>query len=547
MTTRVENVPPRRRPWPAAVGWSLLVAAVAAGFAQNFGEMWLRWFPAWRRAGLSLYDRLVEGESYYTHGPAIPLVSVLIVVLLIRYTRIVVRPRPVAGGLVLGASLLLHLTACLARVNFASGFALIGVLTGLVLVLWGGGALRRLWFPLVLLAFMVPLPEVSIAQMNFRLKMFAADWGVWLAGVVGVPARQTGNRVLLAGGESLVVANVCNGLRTLISLLAFGALYVYVCRLRGLWRAGLFAMTVPVAILSNTVRIAGLVLVAHVWGVKVVGDWYHDTSSLLTFLLALAMMFALEHLVLWGRKLAGRPAKVVPLFDGQLRGPEDANQWSRMAAAVRERRGQVATAAMLLAVGGVLWLGRDMASAPGRAALQRALPASVTVDGRRLDGTDLQLDPRSLTILGQPYYLFRRFEAPDAPRIDFCLLFSRDNRKGTHPPDLCLEGGGSEIIAKADLAVTGATGRETVPCRELLVQKGEKTTYYLYTYKSGGDYTRSFWGQQLRIFLSGLLSRNASGALIRVSTPVTGDVADARRRAVETMRLAIPHLDRNLP
>ena len=35
-----------------------------------------------------------------------------------------------------------------ARVNFASGFAFIGVLVGLILLIWGDEALRRLWFPL---------------------------------------------------------------------------------------------------------------------------------------------------------------------------------------------------------------------------------------------------------------------------------------------------------------------------------------------------------------------------------------------------------------
>jgi hypothetical protein len=50
------------------------------------------------------------------------------------------------------------------------------------------------------------------------------------------------------------------------------------------------------------------------------------------------------------------------------------------------------------------------------------------------------------------------------------------------------------------------------------------------------------------ILWNGLLSRNASGALIRFSTPIDGtDVAGARRRCEELLRAAIPHLDRSLP
>ena len=123
-----------RRKWPIALAWLLLAAALVVGFEHNFWEMWQRWFPAWRHADWSLYDRLVEGESYYTHGPLVPLVFLVMVLLLIRHTSIRVKPSPVAGGVLLGLSLLLHLTACLARVNFASGFAFIGALAGLVLI-----------------------------------------------------------------------------------------------------------------------------------------------------------------------------------------------------------------------------------------------------------------------------------------------------------------------------------------------------------------------------------------------------------------------------
>ena len=76
---------------------------------------------------------------------------------------------------------------------------------------------------------MVPLPEVSIAHLNFRLKMLAADWGVRLVNLTGILAERDGNRVFLEGDKSLVIANVCNGLRTLITVIAFGALYAYVC------------------------------------------------------------------------------------------------------------------------------------------------------------------------------------------------------------------------------------------------------------------------------------------------------------------------------
>lgn len=535
-----------RNPWVSVGAWVLCVAALVAAFGYNLSEMWLRWFPGWRRANLSLYDRIVGGESYYTHGPIIPAVSLLITVLLIRHVRMPVRPSRMLGGIVLALSLLLHLVACLARVNFASGFALIGVLVGLVLVLWGSTVLRQLWFPIAFLVFMVPLPEVSIAQLNFRLKMFASDWGVTLANTLGMIAERVGNRVFLEGDKSLVIANVCNGLRTLISLLAFGSLYAYVCRLRGLWRVGLFAMTIPVALVSNSLRVVSLIVVADIWDAETASGWYHDLSGALIFVLAFLLMFSMERLILWMRKAMGRPAKILPLFHGRLRGPEDEGQWLRMLHATGSARAWTAGVVMVLVAGCVSWLSQTVPPALTPDLVEQAVPAVLNVQGRQLHSYKLDLDEKTLTILEYPSYLLRRYVSAGNPPIDFCLIFSKDNRKGTHPPDLCLEGGGAGIVAMADIVLSEVDGRGDLPCRELVVETGKRKEYFLYTYKCGNQYTRSFWVQQSIIFANGLLRRDVSGALIRVSTPVIKSESDARQRCVQMLRALVPYLDENL-
>lgn len=533
--------------WRAAGAWWLSVAGLTAAFARNFSGMWRRWFPAWNRAGLGLYDRLVQGDSYYTHGPLIPLVSLLMAVLLIRHTKIPVRPKRLTGSIVLGFSLLLHLGACLARANFASGFALIGVLAGLILLLWGGAALRRLWFPLAFLIFMVPLPEVSVASLNFRLKMLAASWAVALAEKLGLVVARSGSQVFLAGDKRLMIGNVCNGLRTLISLLAFGAVYAYVCRLRGLWRLGLFAMTIPVAVASNTLRIASLILVADVLTPEAATGWYHDLSGMMIFVIAFLLLFALERLVLWLRRVARRPGGVRPLFGGVAAGPEDRRQWQRLVRAAGGRAGWIAASALVLTAVGAWRLNASLPNTWRKNVAGSWLPIRLNVAGRQWHSYDMTLDERTLTILQTRDYLFRRYVTAEATPVDLCIIFSSDDRKGIHPPELCFEGSGSEVVAKADLTLTPVAGRGAVPCRELVVQSGLRKEYLLYTYKCGGNYTRSFWTQQFTIFVNGLLDRNASGALIRLSTHVEAGLAEARERTAQLLRVAIPHLSRALP
>lgn len=528
----------------------MLLLGLVCNFGFNFFEMWLRWFPAWKRSDLDFYHRLIEGESYYTHGPLILLLCVLMTWLLVRYTKIEIRPcrwAKIVGWCGFGAFMFVHLAACLARVNFVSGFALIGMLLSLIVLIWGWRALRRLWFVPVFMAFMVPLPEVTIAQVNFRLKMLAADTGVHLADFLGIVVFRDGNKVFIEGDKVLVIANVCNGLRTIISLLAFGAMYAYVCRLRGVWRWFLFFMAIPVALLSNTIRILSLIIVADLSTAEFASGWYHDISSLLIFVLAFLLMFLVEQCIIWIYRMLGKPLKVVPLFADCRRTDLNDGQIHRFCDALASWRSWIAGVLLVLLSIEAGILNRSEPPHATSAMLSDAMPMAFDIDSKRYLGYPVDIDPRTLTILENPGYLSRQYASDDHKGdIEVTVFFSRDNRKGIHPPDLCLEGGGDSIIEKDVVQIDG------VQCRSLLFLHDDQLYYMLYTYKCGKSYTLSFWRQQMTIFLNGLLERNSTGALIRVATPVVvGQGADrqaaisqAASRASGMMADIIPSIEK---
>ena len=538
---------PQRGPWLVAGLWIVLTGALIAAFGHNFTEMWTRWFPAWYYPNYSFYDRLVEGESYYTHGPIVPVVSLLIVFISLRHLSVPVRPAPWLGMLVLIPCILLHLAASLARVNFASGFAMVGVGVGLILLFWGVTALKRLWFPIAFLLFMVPLPEVTISQWNFQLKMFSADLGVGLANLLGIIVERSGNRVYLVGGKSLVVANVCNGLRTLISLLAFGAVYVFVCRLRGFWRIFLFSLTVPVAVASNSIRIVGLIAVADIWDAETAAGWWHDTSGIMIFVLAFMLMFGLEKFILFARNALGEKVEILPLFVNAHRTDDDDGQFSRLVLAITRRPAVIGLLLISFTAVGAAWLNMTVPPPYDREVAKTSVPRMLDIGGVAYSSYEMEFDDRTLTILETRDYLFRRYVAPGAQWLEFAVVFSEDNRKGTHPPDVCLEGIGEEVVYKGEVTIDRLGHREPVPGRELIVQGKNTEQYFLYFYKCGGEYTDSFWRQQFMVFYNGLVDRNASGALIEVSTPVRGTREEARKLCVAMLQSALPHLDKNLP
>jgi EpsI family protein len=176
-----------------------------------------------------------------------------------------------------------------------------------------------------------------------------------------------------------------------------------------------------------------------------------------------------------------------------------------------------------------------------------AVSKELSLGGVAFQSQDLALDDLSLAILETRDYLCRRFMGPERRQFDLLIVFSADNRKGTHPPDVCLEGSGEEPVSKQVVALAPA-GMRGLQMKELVTQRGTRLTYHLYVYKCGRSYTPSFFWQQFTIFANGLLARNSAGALIHFTVPIAGaDPQPARELALAAAQQVLPQIDRGMP
>lgn len=537
------NSKPVSRSWHIAA-WCGIGVGMVAMFVHVILRMWSSWFPAWYRHDLGLMDRFTEGDSYYTHGPLVLVVSFLLMAVMVLRTRIAVRPQKRLGRMAIVACLLLYLAGCLVDMTVVRVTAWIFLLGAMTLEFWGWAALRRLLFPILFLMFMVPMPTWIIADINLALRLAATQWGVAIANFVGVMAEHSGSLILMNDDKQMVVGNVCSGLRTLISLLAFGAIYAYVCRLRGWWRIGLFAMSIPVALVANCIRIASIVIVAEVWDVPTATGAYHDNSGIVVFVLAFLMMFGLEKLVITAHRWVDKPMKIPPLLP-DVRPKGDWRQERVMFLNISKRKLAVLTVLMIALGLTSWWLDRPKASMWSNTIAQHSLPATLVVNDVRLGSLDMPLSESVLTLLNTRDYLNRTYSGLDLP-VDVCVVFSKDNPSSTHPPELCLEAGGGDSILANDIDVEGIEGIRSLPCRELVVRQANSMTYFIYTFKYGRSYTSRFGKQHLLVFMKSRITGGASGALIRISTPITGSLEEARQRALDVMRVSMPYLDQSL-
>ncbi len=289
---------------------------VGAGQAFRLGQISSRqWAGAGLVAGLIavaylptlewMEQRWGAAESYYSHGYLVPFVTLWLIWqkrdLLWRENRGESSSVCAGWGLALtAAALFLHLASGYFRVFFTSGFSLVLLLSGIVLYLFGRRTLRSLWFALAFLLFMIPLPLLAIAGLNLRLKLLVTEWALALLNAVGILAVQDGSTILFEH-DTLTVGNACSGLRSIISLLALGALYAYLFRSKSAaggnrWRHGLkqvllFISSVPVAMAANILRIFLLGVVAHFYGSRVATGTVHDVSGYLLFAVAFGLLY----------------------------------------------------------------------------------------------------------------------------------------------------------------------------------------------------------------------------------------------------------------
>lgn len=235
-------------------------------------------------------DRWGKPGSYYSHGYLIPFITAFLIWRIRGCFKGVEYSSSILGIVLLGTGIFVQIASTFMRISFASAFSFILVSLGVVFYLFGKKVGKKFLFPILFLIHMIPLPLSAIADLSLKLKLFAAKCAMSIVYVIGIPAVQDGSKLIFTDC-SLVVGDVCSGLKSLIALIAFGTLYAHMSGVSNYAKPILFLASVPAAIIANIMRILVLCLVANKWGSEVATGWVHDVTGLLIFGIAFIFMF----------------------------------------------------------------------------------------------------------------------------------------------------------------------------------------------------------------------------------------------------------------
>ena len=231
----------------------------------------------------------------FVHGPII----LVIVIWLIWDRRGVLlresaRRNPGLGLLVVILGLVFYVVGRSQEITILEVGALFPILTGVLLAMRGWPALREMWFALLFIVYLVPLPGFFVDAMTLPLRQSVSNIAAQVLYDVGYPIAQDGV-ILVVGPYQLLVAEACSGLNSMFSLSAVGLLYMYLMRRKNWLHNGLILLSLlPIAFVANIVRVIVLVLITYHFGDAAGQDFVHGFSGVVLFVIALMAVICFD-------------------------------------------------------------------------------------------------------------------------------------------------------------------------------------------------------------------------------------------------------------
>lgn len=275
-------------------------------------------------------------DENYSHGLLIPLIiGYILWTERSALERAPERPSLLWGGSAIALAVLALWAGTAGAELYLQRLSLVLMLAGIVVYLSGFALLRLLLVPLCLLVLAIPIPAIIFNKIAFPLQLFASRCAVWAMRLFDIPVLRQGNVIELIPLNSRVpkkleVVEACSGIRSLMTLVTLAVVFAYfthpkrndkgggthsgeggsssgggpldTLRHYPFWRSAiLVASAVPIAILTNALRVSGTGVLSHYYGTEVADGFFHSFSGWVVYVVAFLLLFAVG----WLLDLAG--------------------------------------------------------------------------------------------------------------------------------------------------------------------------------------------------------------------------------------------------
>jgi exosortase len=207
-------------------------------------------------------------------------------------------------------ALLLHLLELFFDMNGPSPLSIPIFIAGAVWYFAGTSWLRELAFPIGYLLFMLPIPGFLNQFVSFPLRLLATNASKAIVQHFGIQINGAGmNMEFWRPGSdrtnperdfvSLVVADPCSGLHSLMAIKALHAITAYLSRLKLGWKWVLFMCALPISLAANTCRLVLILLVSGYINKQFGLDAFHHWSPYILFIFVFLILFSIGRFMEW--------------------------------------------------------------------------------------------------------------------------------------------------------------------------------------------------------------------------------------------------------
>jgi exosortase len=287
-----------------------LAAALAFVYASVLAKLGYDWW---------------EDENY-SHGLLIPfIIGYILWTERESLSQLRLRPSVWWGGAAVIVALLALWTGTAGAELFTQRMSLVLMLIGVCVYFWGFRLLRFIAVPLLLFVLAIPIPAILFNKIAFPLQLFASRCAVWAMRLFDIPVLRQGNVIELmplnaTTPKRLEVVEACSGIRSLMTLVTLAVVFAYFTHPKsndsgggsgslgqralrtlkgyGFWRSTVLVLSaVPIAILTNALRVSGTGVLAHYYGTKVADGFFHSFSGWVVYIAAFLLLFAVGWLL----------------------------------------------------------------------------------------------------------------------------------------------------------------------------------------------------------------------------------------------------------
>lgn len=384
-------------------------------------------------------------------------------------------------------------------------YAFILFLVGVSVCLMGRGV-KKIWAPIALLVFAVPLPYVIEVVLTAKLQLISSSFGVALIRLFDIPVHLSGN-VIDMGAMQLHVVEACSGLRYLFPLASLGVVVAYFYRGR-LWKKLVVVIsTIPITIVLNSIRIGITGIIVDRYGQSHAQGFLHDFEGWVVFVICLMVLtleiMLIEQLTTKNNLLSAfAPAK------------KDVFTFSYQANSANIHSLLLVLCLSLAANGLLQHVDTQREVIPESVSL-----ASFPMELGPWQGVRQPIrDDVSVALQYTDAIMADYIHKADLDiGINFYMAYYESQRKGVspHSPKVCIPGGGWEISDFDRIDLKG------MPVNRSVIRKGRQAQLVYYWFVERGTVVANEYKKKWGLFRDAVRYGRSDGALVRVVAPIS--------------------------